>query len=129
MGQTSGVNYRTYKKRQSGLPFYDFIKSGKAPRARPVACAGNGVGCVAGEAGAIAVVGGAAVVADERPDVGSNRAVAASVGDSDLVSGVLPGGEGRCWNACARFGDVVVAKSVPLIGGSSGSETSPGHMS
>ncbi len=36
--------------------------SGKAPRARPVACAGNGVGCVAGEAGAGAVVGGAAVV-------------------------------------------------------------------
>ncbi len=35
-----------------------------------MACAGNGVGCVAGEAGAGAVV----VVADERPDVGSNRA-------------------------------------------------------
>ncbi len=45
--------------------------------ARPVACAGNGVGCVTGEAGAGAVVGGAAVVADERPDVGSNRATAA----------------------------------------------------
>ncbi len=34
--------------------------SGEAPRARPVACAGNGVGCVTGEAGAGAVVGGAA---------------------------------------------------------------------
>ncbi len=33
--------------------------------------------CVAGEAGAGAVVGGAAVFADERPDVGSNRAAAA----------------------------------------------------
>ncbi len=68
--------------------------SGKAPRARPVACAGNGVGCVAGEAGAGVVEGGGAVVADERPDVGSNRATAASAGDSALVSGVLTGGEG-----------------------------------
>ncbi len=57
-------------------------------------CAGNGVGCVAGEAGAGAVVGDAAVVADERPDVGSNRVAAASAGDSALVSGVLTGGEG-----------------------------------
>ncbi len=47
-----------------------------------MACASNGVGCVVGEAGAGAVVGGAAVVADERPDVGSNRAAAASTGDS-----------------------------------------------
>ncbi len=36
-------------------------------------CAGYGFDCVAGEAGAGAVVGGAAVVADERPDVGSNH--------------------------------------------------------
>ncbi len=70
--------------------------SGKAPRARPVACAGNGVGCVAGEARAGAVVGGAAVVADERPDVGSNRAVAGSAGDSVVVFGVLTEGEGGC---------------------------------
>ncbi len=55
--------------------------------ARLVACAGNNVGCVAGEAGAGARVGG--VAADERPDVGSNRAAAASAGDSVLVSGVL----------------------------------------
>ncbi len=41
-----------------------------------MACAGNGVGGVAGEARAGAVVGCAAVVADERPDVGSNRAAA-----------------------------------------------------
>ncbi len=66
--------------------------SGKALRARPVACAGNGVGCVAGEARAGAVVGGATVVADERADVGSNRAAAAFAGDSVLVSGVLTGG-------------------------------------
>ncbi len=59
-----------------------------------MACAGNGVGCVAGEARAGAVVGCATVVADERPDVGSNRAAAASAGDSALVSGVLTGGEG-----------------------------------
>ncbi len=38
--------------------------------------------------------GGVEVVADERPDVGSNRAAAASAGDSALVSGVLTGGEG-----------------------------------
>ncbi len=65
-----------------------------------MACAGNGVGCVTGEAGAGAVVGGAAVVADERPDVCSNRAAAASAGDSILVSEVLTWGEGRCWHAC-----------------------------
>ncbi len=34
----------------------------RAPRARPVACAGNSVGYVAGDAGAGAVVEGAAVV-------------------------------------------------------------------
>ncbi len=56
-----------------------------------MACAGYGVGCVAGEAGAGAVVGGAAVVADERPDAGSNRATAASAADSVSVSGVLGG--------------------------------------
>ncbi len=70
------------------------FKTLKAPRARPVACVGNDVGCIAGEAGTGALVGGAAVVADERPDVGSNRAAAASAGDSALVSGVLTGGEG-----------------------------------
>ncbi len=102
---------------------------GRAPRARPVACVGNGVGCVAGEAGAGAVVGGAAVVADERPDVGSNRAAAASVSESVLVSGVLTGCGGRCWNACNRFADVAVVKAAALIGGSSGSATSPGRMS
>ncbi len=61
-----------------------------------MACAGNGVGCVAGEAGAGAVADGDAVVADERTDIGSNRAVAASAGDSVLVSWVFTGGEGRC---------------------------------
>ncbi len=65
--------------------------SGKAPRTRLVACAGNDAGCVVGEAGA-----GSAVIADERPDVGSNRAVVASVGDSIVVSGVLTEGEGGC---------------------------------
>ncbi len=94
-----------------------------------MACVGNSVGCVAGEAGADAVVGGAAVVADEWPDVGSNRAVAASAGDSALMFGVLTGGEGRCWNACNRFGDAAVVKAAPLAGGSSGSATSPGRMS
>ncbi len=93
-----------------------------------MACAGNGVGCIAGEAGAGVVVGGAAVVADDRPDVGSNRVAAASAGDSVSVSGVLTGGEGRCWDACNRFG-VVAVKAAPLVGGSSGSATSPGRMS
>ncbi len=69
--------------------------NGKAPRARPVACAGNGVGYVAGKAGAGAMVG-ANAAADERLDVGSNRAAAASAGDSVVVSRVLTGGESRC---------------------------------
>ncbi len=67
--------------------------SGKAPRAQPVACAGNGIDCIAGEAGAGAVVGGAAVAADERPEVGSNCAAAASGGDSALVFWVLTEGD------------------------------------
>ncbi len=70
--------------------------SGKAPRARPVACVGNVVGCVVREAEAGAMVGGGAVMADEWSDVGSNRAVAASTGDSVLISWVLTEGEGRC---------------------------------
>ncbi len=61
-----------------------------------MACAGNGVGLVAGEAGAGAVEGGAAVVADEWPGAGSNRAVAASTGDSFVVSSVLSEGEDGC---------------------------------
>ncbi len=56
-----------------------------------MACAGNAVGFIAGEAGAGATVGEGAVVADERPDVGSNRAAAASAGNSVVVSGVLTG--------------------------------------
>ncbi len=75
------------------------------------------------------MVGGAAVIADERPDVGSNRASAASAGDSALVLRVLTGGEGRRWHACNRFGDIAVVKAAPLVGGSSGSATSPGRMS
>ncbi len=51
-----------------------------------MACAASGVDCLAGEAEAGAVVGGAAVVADQQPDVGSNRAAAASAGDSVSVS-------------------------------------------
>ncbi len=94
-----------------------------------MACVGTGVGCIGGEAGAVAVVGGAALFADERPDVGSNRAAAASAGDSVLVSGVLTGGQGRWWNDCNRFGDVAVVKAAPLVGGSSGSATSSGRMS
>ncbi len=39
-------------------------------------------------------VGGGAVIAEERPDVGSNRAAAASAGDSVLVPRVLTEGEG-----------------------------------
>ncbi len=75
------------------------------------------------------MVGGVEVVADERPDFGSNRVDAASAGDSALVSWVLTGGEGRYWHTCNRFGDVAVVKAAPLVGGSSGSATSPGRMS
>ncbi len=71
------------------------------------------------------MVGGGAVVADERPDVGSNRAAAASTGDSVLVLWVLTGGEGRWRHACNRVGDVAVVKATPLVGGNSGSATSP----
>ncbi len=39
----------------------------------------NDVGCVAGEAVADAMVGGVAVVADERSDFGSNHAIVGSV--------------------------------------------------
>ncbi len=66
------------------------------PNARPVACVGNSVGCVAGEAKTGTMVGGGAVVAGERPDVGSNRAAAASADDSVLVLRVLTEGEGGC---------------------------------
>ncbi len=65
-------------------------------------------------------------------DVGSNRVVAASaaavVAVSVVVSGVLPEGGDGCWHACNRFGDVMVVKATPLVGGSSGSATSPGGM-
>ncbi len=44
--------------------------------------------------GAGAMVGGAAALTDERSDVGSNCAVAASAGDSVVVSGELTGGLG-----------------------------------
>ncbi len=66
----------------------------KTPRASLVACASECVGCGAGEAGAGSVVGGVAAVTDERPDVGGNRAVSASTGDSVAVSGVVTEGEG-----------------------------------
>ncbi len=42
------------------------------------------------------MVGGVAVIADERPDVGSNRAVAAFTGDSVVFFGVLTEGEEGC---------------------------------
>ncbi len=58
-----------------------------------MACVGNGDGCVAGEARAGAMVGGCAVVADDRSYLGSNRSAAVSVGDS--VSWALTEGEGR----------------------------------
>ncbi len=61
-----------------------------------MAYAGYDVGCVGAEAGASAMVGGGAIVEDERPDVGSNRAAAVSAGDSVLVPRVLTEGEGRC---------------------------------
>ncbi len=67
--------------------------------------------------------------AADTTNVGSNRAAAASAGEPVLVSWVLTGGEGRCWNACNRFGDVAEVKAAPLVGGSSGSATSPGRMS
>ncbi len=58
-----------------------------------MACAGDDVKCVAGEARARAMAGGVAVAADEPSDVGSNRAVATSAGDSVVVSGMLTAGE------------------------------------
>ncbi len=58
-----------------------------------MACACNDVGCVAEVTGADAMVGGVAIVADERLEVDSNHAVAASAGVSVVVSGVLTEGE------------------------------------
>ncbi len=59
------------------------------------------------------MVGGLAVVTDERSDVGDNRTVAASVGDFSAVSRVVIEGEERCWHSYNRFGDISV---MPLFG-------------
>ncbi len=87
-----------------------------------MACVGNGVGCVAGEAGTGAVLQPlqmfAAIVHLQPPQV-----------ILLLVPRVLTGDEGRCRHACNRFSDVAVVKATPLVGGSSGSATSPGGMS
>ncbi len=77
--------------------------SGKATGACPMTCAGYDVGYFAGEAWAGWKVGGAAVVANEWQDFGSNRAVAASSGDSVVVPGVLMEVEKGCWHACNCF--------------------------
>ncbi len=61
-----------------------------------MACAGDYVGCVSGGSGADSVVGGVAVVTDKRLDVGGNREVAASAGDSAAVSRVVAKGEEGC---------------------------------
>ncbi len=61
------------------------------PSASPVACAGYYGSCDVGEAGAGLVVGGVAVITDERPDVGGNRA-----GDSVAASRVIKEGEEGC---------------------------------
>ncbi len=90
------MSIQLYRPRMDGLRIRLGSSSGKAPRARPLACGGKDFGCVAGEAEAGALVVRAAVVADKRPDVGSNRAVAASTGNSVVVSGVLTEGEGGC---------------------------------
>ncbi len=58
--------------------------------------AGDDAGFVAGEDGAGLMVGGVAVVADERLDEGGNRAAAASVGFSVAVSKVLTKGDEEC---------------------------------
>ncbi len=58
--------------------------------------AGDDAGFVAGEDGAGSMVGGVAVVEDERLDVRGNRAAAASVGDSVAVSRVLTEGDEEC---------------------------------
>ncbi len=70
--------------------------SGKAPTARSVACVGDNVVFVTGEAGVSAMVGGVAVAADDRPDIVSNRAAEATALDSVTVSGVLTEGDDGC---------------------------------
>ncbi len=50
------------------------------------------------------IVGGFAVVTDERSDVGGNCAVAASAGDLVMVSRVGTKGEEGCWHSYNRFG-------------------------
>ncbi len=56
-------------------------------------CVGEDVGCDAGETGAGLMEGGAAVVTDERLDMGGHRVVTASAGDSVAVSRVVTKGE------------------------------------
>ncbi len=67
------------------------------------------VGCRAGS-----VVGGLAIVIDERSDVRDNRTVAASVGDFVPVSRVVIDGEETCWQSYKHFGGIALA---PLLGG------------
>ncbi len=50
------------------------------------------------------IVGGFAVVTDERSDVGGNCAVAASTGDLVMVSRVVTKSEEGWWHSCNRFG-------------------------
>ncbi len=59
-------------------------------------CAGDYVGCVSRKAGTDSVAGGVALVADKWLDVGGNREVAASAGDSAAVSRVVAKGEEGC---------------------------------
>ncbi len=72
------------------------------------------VGCVMGEARAGSVVGGPAVVTDERSYVGDNRTAAASVGDFIPVSRVVIDGEERYWHSYRSFRDIAL---VSLSGG------------
>ncbi len=66
------------------------------------------VGCVMGETRRGSLVGGLAIVTDERSDVGDNRTIAASVNDLFPVSKVVIDGEGRYWQSYKSFGDIAL---------------------
>ncbi len=66
----------------------------------------------------------------QRLDVGGNRAVAASTGDSIAVSRVVTECKEKCCPTFNRFGNVAVVKAASMFGGGSrGSAASLSGMS
>ncbi len=62
-------------------------------------------------------------------DVGGNRAVAVSAGDSDVVLRMCMEADEGFSHTCNRFVVFAVVEAMPLVGESSGSAASLGGMS